>query len=119
MNRTTQNSQRIRRAHRTRAKLTGSAERPRLSIFRSNRAIYAQLIDDARQTTLAAASSAMLDASAAKKTKAEQATLVGALIAERAKKAGVSAAIFDRGSYRFHGRVKAVAEGAREAGLTI
>ncbi len=119
MNHTLQNSQRTRRASRTRAKIRGTAERPRLTVFRSNVSLYVQLIDDSKHATLAAASTAQLDASAAKKSKVEQGTLLGALIAERAKAAGVTNAIFDRGSYRFHGRVKAVAEAAREAGLTI
>ena len=117
MNRTLKNSQKIRRARRTRAKIAGSAERPRLSIFRSNRALYAQLIDDATHRTLAAASTAQLEVKG--KAKVEQGTLLGALIAERAKAAGDTSAPFDRGSYRFHGRVKAIADGAREAGLTI
>lgn len=119
MNRTLQNSQRTRRANRTRAKITGTADRPRLSVFRSNKALYVQLIDDTAHSTLAAASTAQLGKDAEKKSKVEQGTMLGALIAEKAKAAGVTSAIFDRGSYRFHGRVKAVAESAREAGLTI
>jgi len=117
MNRILKNSQRARRSNRTRAKIAGTAERPRLSIFRSNRTLYAQLIDDAAHHTIAAASTAQLED--AKKPKVEQGTMLGTLIAERAKAAGITQAVFDRGSYRFHGRVKAVAEGAREAGLTI
>lgn len=105
-----------RRATRTRAKVRGTAERPRLTVFRSNTALYAQLIDDSRHATIAAGSTKQVDQKVAR---VEQGTLLGAMIAEKAKAAGVTAAVFDRGSYRFHGRVKAVAEGARQAGLTI
>jgi large subunit ribosomal protein L18 len=119
MNRKLHNEKQARRANRTRAKVRGTADRPRLTIFRSNRSLYAQVIDDSKHATVAAASTAQLEKAAAKKNKVEQGTLLGALIAERAKAAGVTAAVFDRGSYRFHGRVKAVAEGARSAGLNI
>jgi large subunit ribosomal protein L18 len=119
MNRKLHNEKRTRRANRTRARVRGVADRPRLTVFRSNRGLYAQVIDDAKHATLAAASTAQLDKAAAKKSKVEQGALLGALIAERAKAAGVTSAVFDRGSYRFHGRIKAVAEGARGAGLTI
>lgn len=119
MNRSAFNTQRARRAARTRAKVRGTAERPRLTVFRSNRALYAQVIDDARHMTLAAASTAQLGKDAAGKPKVEQGMLLGALIAEKAKAANVTAAVFDRGSYRFHGRVKAIAEGARSAGLSL
>ncbi len=116
MNRSSFNSQRTRRASRTRAKIRGTAERPRLTIFRSNKALYAQLIDDSKHATLAAASTKDVDQ---KVTPVEQGSLLGKLMAEKAKAANVATAVFDRGSYRFHGRVKAVAESAREAGLTI
>jgi large subunit ribosomal protein L18 len=102
-----------------RAKLSGSAARPRLNVFRSLSHIYAQVIDDSVGHTLAAAST--LDKEVAGeadgKTKKEQASLVGSAIAERAKAAGISQVIFDRGGYRYHGRVKALAEAAREGGL--
>lgn len=117
MNRTnTPHIKRQRRASRTRAKIRGTAERPRLTVFRSNTALYAQLIDDTKHATLAAASTKQVDQ---KVSRVEQGTLLGKLMAEKAKEAKITSAIFDRGSYRFHGRVKAVAEAAREAGLTI
>ena len=105
--------QRIR--YRVRKKVSGTAERPRLSVYRSNKQIYAQVIDDTKGVTLAAASSR--EADIAKGTKSEQSTLVGKLVAERAKTAGVAKVVFDRGGYLYHGRIKAVADGAREAGL--
>ena len=95
-----------------RKKVSGTSERPRLAIFRSNKEIYAQIIDDINSTTLASASSKDV-----KGTKTEQATLVGKLIAETAKKAGVETVVFDRGGFLYHGRVKALADSAREAGL--
>lgn len=95
-----------------RKKVSGTADRPRLAVFRSNKEIYAQLIDDVAGTTLASASSAD-----AKGTKIEQATATGKLIAAAAKKAGVEAVVFDRGGFLYHGRVKALADSAREAGL--
>ena len=106
------NRARIRR--RIRAKVAGTAERPRLAVFRSNKYIYAQLIDDAAGHTLAAASSREADVTA---TGVEASTAVGKLIAERAKATGAETVVFDRGGYRYHGRVKALAEGAREGGL--
>jgi len=108
-----------RRQRRVRTKLRRKATRPRLSVFRSGRHIYAQVIDDAKGATLAAASS--LDKELRGKLKSgadkEAAKQVGLLVAERAKAAGVEAVVFDRGGYLFHGRVKALAEGAREGGL--
>ena len=109
-----------RRQARVRKQLKASDHgRPRLSIFRSSKQIYAQVIDDAKGETLAAASSLEKDMRGALKTGAnvDAATQVGKLVAERAKKAGVSAVVFDRGQYRYHGRVKALADGAREGGL--
>ncbi len=107
-------AQRARIRRRIRAKVTGGALRPRLSVFRSNKHIYAQLIDDASGVTLAAASTresgeagSGVDASKA----------VGQRLAERAKEAGIETAVFDRGGYRYHGNVKALAEGARAGGL--
>ena len=98
-----------------------SRNRPRLSVFRSSRHIYAQVIDDARGVTLAAASTVEKDARASGKTGAdkEAAEAVGKLIAERAKAAGVNEVVFDRGGYLFHGRVKALADAAREGGLSF
>ncbi|MBT8181461.1 MAG: 50S ribosomal protein L18 [Eudoraea sp.] len=95
----------------------GTAERPRLSVFRSNKDIYAQLIDDNKGTTLVAASSRDKELSKAKGTKTEIAKLVGKTVAEKAIKSGIEAVAFDRGGNLYHGRVKSLAEGAREAGL--
>lgn len=101
---------------RVRRNISGTSEQPRLNVFRSNKFIYAQLIDDVNGVTLAQASS--FEAAVANEgNKAEQATAVGKLIAERAAAAGISKVLFDRGGYLFHGRVKALAEGAREGGL--
>jgi large subunit ribosomal protein L18 len=115
------NQKKIRRVARTRARIQGTAERPRLVVNRSNRFIHVQLIDDAAQKTLAAASSiAAAKAKDAKKaTKSEQAFAVGETIGKKAVALGVKAAVFDRRSYRFHGRVKQLAEGARKSGLKI
>jgi large subunit ribosomal protein L18 len=109
---------RTRRHARVRKKVGGTAERPRLAVFRSNRHIYAQLIDDVSGRTLVAAST--LDEQTTKTgSKAEIAKSVGELVGKRAKDAGIAAAIFDRGGYQYHGRVRAVAEGVREAGLSL
>jgi large subunit ribosomal protein L18 len=107
---------RLRRHRRVRKNVTGSAERPRLAVFRSNKGISAQLIDDLEAKTLAAASWQGL-AKSFKGSKTEQATEVGKALAAAAKKAGIEAVVFDRGGYLYHGRVKALAEGAREGGL--
>jgi large subunit ribosomal protein L18 len=107
---------RARRHRRVRGKIHGTAGRPRLAVFRSNHGIAAQLIDDDAGLTLAAASHLELKKSF-KGTKAEQAREVGALLATAAKKAGVETCVFDRGGYLYHGRVKALADGAREGGL--
>jgi large subunit ribosomal protein L18 len=110
-------ARRLRRRRRVRAKIVGSAQRPRISVFRSNRGISAQLIDDASGRTLAAVNWTEADLRSLKP--AEQAKRAGELLADRAKAAGVSAVVFDRGGYQFHGRVKALAEGAREGGLNF
>ena len=107
---------RERRHKRVRGKIVGSAERPRLVVFRSNRGIEAQLVDDLEGKTLAAASWLNLKKSF-KGSKSEQAAEVGKLLADNAKKANVETVVFDRGGYLYHGRVKAFAEGAREGGL--
>lgn len=114
-------SPRKRRHLRVRARVSGTPERPRLNVFRSSAHIYAQLIDDTEGHTLAAASTleASVKGSADGTTKSDQARAVGKLIGERAKEAGIEAAVFDRGGYRYHGRVRAVADGAREAGLKL
>lgn len=109
-----QNRERIKR--RVRAKVSGTGARPRLSVFRSNAHIYAQLIDDTQGRTLASASS-LEGVEADGKTPVEVGRLVGQRLAEKAKEAGVEVAVFDRNGYRYHGRVKALAEGAREGGL--
>jgi len=107
---------RQRRHRRVRGKVTGTAERPRLSVFRSNVGIYAQLVDDTSSRTLAAASWLQLK-KGFKGTKSEQAAEVGKQLAANAKKAGVETCVFDRAGYLYHGRVKALADGAREGGL--
>ena len=111
----TKSQARLKRRRRVRAKVTGTAERPRISVFRSNRGIHAQLVDDLAGATLAAVSWTESDLRSLKPM--EQASRAGALLAERAKAAGVETAVFDRGGYQYHGRVKALADGAREAGL--
>ena len=100
-----------------RNKVSGTSEKPRLAIFRSNKQIYAQLINDLKGVTLASASSRDKALVGTKGNKIEQAVSVGKLIADNAKKAGVEAVVFDRGGFLYHGRVKALAESAREAGL--
>jgi large subunit ribosomal protein L18 len=106
---------RLRRHRRVRGKITGTAERPRLVVFRSNRGIFAQLVDDEAGRTLASAS--WLQLRPTKGTKTEQAAEVGKALAAAAKKAGIESCVFDRAGYLYHGRVKALAEGAREGGL--
>ena len=108
---------RLKRRHRVRAKVSGTAERPRISVFRSNRGIHAQLIDDLNGRTLAAVSWTEGDLRGLKPM--EQAGKAGELMAERAKAAGVDSALFDRGGYRYHGKVKAFADGVREGGLKV
>ena len=109
-------TQRARIRRRIRSKISGTAERPRLSVFRSNKHMYAQLIDDLAGRTLAAAGSTDggIDA---EQNASEVGKAVGKLLAERAKDAGITTCVFDRGGYRYHGRVKALADGAREGGL--
>jgi large subunit ribosomal protein L18 len=107
---------RLRRHRRVRARISGTAERPRLVVFRSNKGISAQLVDDLEGKTLASAAWVNLKKSF-KGNKTEQAAEVGKLLAGNAKKAGVERAVFDRGGYLYHGRVKALADGAREGGL--
>ena len=113
----TKNERRQRIKSRIRKTVTGTSAQPRLAVFRSNKEIYAQLINDVTGETIAAASSRDKDLSTAKGTKTEVATLVGKSIGEKALKVGVSNITFDRGGYLYHGRVKSLAEGAREAGL--
>jgi large subunit ribosomal protein L18 len=115
-------SQFDRRARRVRRSLArGASDRPRLCVFRSSKHIYAQVIDDARGHTLAAASSLEKELKAQLKTGADRAAAaaVGKLLAARAKQAGVDKVVFDRGGYRYHGRIKALADGAREGGLNL
>lgn len=107
---------RRRRHVRSRKRLRGSAERPRLAVYRSNKYIYAQVIDDREGVTVAAASSQEPDLRSGR-LNVETAAKVGTLVADRAKDAGVTAVVFDRGGYKYHGRLKALAEAAREAGL--
>jgi large subunit ribosomal protein L18 len=114
---TTKPAQRLRRRRRVRAKVRGSAERPRLSVFRSLRGIQAQLIDDDKGHTLAAVTWTEKDLTSL--ARAEQAKKAGELLASRAKELGIERCVFDRGGYQYHGRVKALADGAREGGLSF
>ena len=109
---------RARRRRRIRMKISGTAERPRLSVFRSNKHIYTQIIDDVRGHTLVETSSRALDIKGSVKT-ADAAREVGKILAARARECGIETVAFDRGGYLYHGRVKALAEGAREGGLTF
>jgi large subunit ribosomal protein L18 len=111
----TRHELRSRRHRRVRKKVSGTAERPRLVVFRSNRGVFAQLVDDDSGKTLASAS--WLALSGFKGTKVEQAAEVGKLLAKEAKAAGIERVVFDRGGFLYHGRVKALADGAREGGL--
>ena len=111
---TTRSARRLRIRRGVRNKIAGTAERPRLSVFKSNKAIYAQIIDDAKGATIAATSSIDLGI---KNNTVEQSKSVGSKLAEKAKAAGIDSVVFDRGGYQYHGQVKALAEGAREGGL--
>jgi large subunit ribosomal protein L18 len=111
----TKHQARLRRHRRVRGKIAGTAERPRLVVYRSNRGIFAQLVDDASGRTLASAGWTAVAESKGNKT--DQASAFGKALAEAAKKAGIESCVFDRGGYLFHGRVKALADGAREGGL--
>ena len=113
----TAEQRRLKRRRRVRAKVIGTATRPRISVFRSNRGIMAQLIDDEARHTLAAVQWTEADLRDLKPM--EQATQAGKTLAERAKAAGIERAVFDRGGYQYHGRVKAFAEGVREGGLAV
>ena len=117
MSTVTSPQRRLKRRRRVRAKVHGTAERPRISVFRSNRGIVAQLIDDDAGRTLAAVNWTEDDLKGLGKM--EMAGKVGETLAQRAKSAGVETVVFDRGGYQYHGRVKALAEGAREGGLTF
>jgi large subunit ribosomal protein L18 len=113
----TNRQRRLRRRRRVRARVTGTELRPRLSVYRSNRGVFAQLIDDGKGHTVAAVN--WIEPELRKLTASEQAKRAGELLAERAKAAGVETCVFDRGGYQYHGRVKALAEGAREGGLVF
>ena len=117
MSTTTPEQRRLRRRRRVRAKVSGTAERPRISVFRSNRGISAQLVDDDSGRTLAAVQ--WTEPELRELKKAEQSTKAGELLAQRAKAAGIERAVFDRGSYQYHGRVKAFADGVREGGIAV
>jgi large subunit ribosomal protein L18 len=114
---TTPEQRRLKRRRRVRAKVRGTAERPRISVFRSNRGIAAQLVDDVAGRTLAAVQWTEADLRDLKKL--EQSTKAGELLAQRAKAAGIESAVFDRGGYQYHGHVKAFADGVREGGLAV
>jgi large subunit ribosomal protein L18 len=111
----TKGQRRLRRRRRVRARVSGTAERPRLSVYRSNRGVFAQLVDDTRGHTVAAVN--WIEPALRKLAATEQAKKAGELLAERAQAAKVETCVFDRGGYQYHGRVKALAEGAREGGL--
>jgi large subunit ribosomal protein L18 len=113
----TKRQRRLRRRRRVRARVTGTTQRPRLSVHRSNRGVFAQLIDDGKGHTVAAVN--WIEPELRKLTASDQAKRAGELLAERAKAAGVETCVFDRGGYQYHGRVKALAEGAREGGLVF
>jgi large subunit ribosomal protein L18 len=113
----TKETRRLKRRRRVRAKISGTATRPRVSVFRSNRGVSAQIVDDVAGRTLAAV--AWYEPELRGLSKADAATRAGQLLAERAKAAGVSEAVFDRGGYRYHGHVRALAESIRESGLTV
>ena len=113
----TKERRRLKRRRRVRAKISGTATRPRISVFRSNRGLSAQLIDDVAARTLAAVNCYESDLRSL--GKAERVTRAGQLLAERAKAAGISEAVFDRGGYRYHGHVRTFAEAIREAGITV
>src|SRR4029077_1028284 len=117
MSKLTKGDRRLKRRRRVRAKVSGTATRPRISVFRSNRGLSAQLVDDVSGRTLAAV--AWFEPELRKLGKAECATRAGQLLAERATAAGVSEAVFDRGGYRYHGHVRAFAESIRESGLAV
>lgn len=110
---------RDRRKNRNRARIIGAGNRPRLSVFRSNRLFSVQLIDDINHKTIASASTKNLEGAAGKKTKTEQAKMLGELVAKKIIELKTDAVVFDRGSYRFHGRVKAFVEGLKSAGIKI
>ncbi len=113
----TKTERRNRIKSRVRKIVTGSAERPRLSVFRSNKEIYAQLVDDNNATTLVAASSIEKDVASQEGNKSEKAAMVGKLLAKKAQAAGIDNVVFDRNGYLYHGRVKQLADAAREGGL--
>ena len=113
----TPEQRRLKRRRRVRAKVTGTAERPRISVRRSNRGIFAQLVDDLSGTTIAAVQ--WTEPELRELAKGEQSAKAGELLAQRAKAAGIETAVFDRGGYQYHGRVKAFADGVREGGLTV
>jgi len=113
----TKREHRLRRRRRVRARVVGSAERPRLSVYRSNRGVFAQLVDDRAGRTLAAVN--WTEPELRKLSAGDQAKRAGELLAERAKAAGIETCVFDRGGYKYHGRVQALAEGAREGGLSF
>lgn len=118
MSKTAQSVLRRKRIHYgVRSTISGNAQRPRLSVFRSNKEIYAQLIDDANGQTLVAANSRQKDLAVQSGTKMEKAVLVGKAIAQKAKDMGIETCVFDRSGYLYHGRIKSLAEGAREGGL--
>ncbi len=116
---TKKDKRRLKIKYRVRRKIRGTEEKPRLTVFRSNKQIYAQIINDSEGKTLISASSLVKDIEGQKATKKETAKKVGKIVAERAKEAGIENVVFDRNGYLFHGRVKSLADGAREGGLNF
>jgi len=119
MNRNSKQLHRTARHKRLRAKVSGTAERPRISVFRSNRHIFVQFIDDSANKTIMSSKVVASSKSKIKGGKVDVATKIGEVLAEKAKEAGIKEAIFDRGGFKYHGRVKAVAEGLRKGGIKI
>ncbi|MCL2538785.1 MAG: 50S ribosomal protein L18 [Oscillospiraceae bacterium] len=117
INKRDNNKQRLRRHRRVRGKISGTPDCPRLSVFRSSKHIYAQIIDDTKGITLCSASTMEKSFTAENKANVDAAKKVGSVLAEKAQKVGIQKVVFDRGGYIYHGRVKSLAEGARESGL--
>ena len=115
----TKSEHRVRRHRRVRKKIMGTAERPRLAVFRSNKHIYVQAIDDFARRTIVSASTMEADVRTGTTATVEAAKQIGKLVGDRVKAAGISTVVFDRGGFKYHGRVAAVADGAREAGLEL
>lgn len=119
MNRKSKQQHRITRHYRVRAKITGTKERPRVAVFKSNRNVFVQFIDDTTRKTIISSKIVSAPKSKIKGTKTDKAALIGEILAEKAKEAGINEVVFDRGGFKFHGRIKAVAEGLKKGGIKI